>query len=192
METCRPLAGDRSDHHDRVFCDVVFSREIEMRREIKFRAWDSERKVIRKLEEVSFHEDGTISGCMDESDIQPGHITGRVFLGESTEVSNGQGGSYVDDYPLMQFTGLHDCNDIEIYEGDIVSLVEHPDQLRVIRFKAGTFWFAHPLSETIGRPMHEVWDGDSSVLDRIVIGNIYENPELLKKENLDFKEPAAA
>jgi hypothetical protein len=72
-----------------------------------------------------------------------------------------------DDFILMQFTGLHDKNGKEIYEGDIVgSSWGYPHS------KVGIVDF-----ENIIYAKHECVIPD----DLEVIGNIYEHPELLKE-----------
>lgn len=82
-----------------------------------------------------------------------------------------------------QFTGLHDKNSKEIYEGDICK----SDNTNVgrIRFHNGAFcwtngagfWWIHGTPED-GMPF------DATIMqlsDVSVIGNIYENPELLNE-----------
>lgn len=76
---------------------------------------------------------------------------------------------------LMQYTGLQDKNGKEIYEGDVVRVTDDVGNKDNIEMK----W-----SSKRGNHMIGYWAG-FSVLDRKseeaeVIGNIYENPELLK------------
>jgi len=79
---------------------------------------------------------------------------------------------------LMQFTGLKDKNDVEIYEGDIL-LYESYKWLEVeYHDDCGAFMFRYPLSDGDGTNImhaHNFRVGHAEV-----IGNIYENPELLE------------
>lgn len=70
----------------------------------------------------------------------------------------------------LQFTGLHDKNGKEIYEGDILKAVftdgvSDVDDLQVVTFKDGCF-----MDGDMG-----LWE---TYTDSEIIGNIYENPEL--------------
>ena len=68
----------------------------------------------------------------------------------------------------MQFTNLHDKNGKEIYEGDIVEWVEN----------FGGSDRIHRIQVEIPRIYRTIWDDPGLIFE--VIGNIYENPELLK------------
>ncbi len=81
----------------------------------------------------------------------------------------------VGDKPVMQFTGLFDKSGREIWEGDIVQSSHiFPSK---IEFHDGSFCF----NSDDPFPIHfSIYEND----DIEVIGNIYENPEVLelKKE----------
>jgi uncharacterized phage protein (TIGR01671 family) len=82
---------------------------------------------------------------------------------------------------IQQYTGLKDRNGKEIYEGDVVR--EHHAglcydeeffQLEVVNWD--TFGY-QPFMRVIGGIVH---DYANNLKEFVVIGNIYENPELLK------------
>ena len=77
---------------------------------------------------------------------------------------------------LMQYTGLKDKNNKEIYEGDIC-IVHDFEKLKVeVRFRKETASFeGHNPKEIF--PWVEL-----SPTYYEIIGNIYENPELLTKD----------
>lgn len=86
-----------------------------------------------------------------------------------------------DDYKIMQSTGLKDKNGVEIFEGDIVKVSNHPFQKK--EDSAGIEIDGDYL---IGWSDHSLtWLAGDLLLHQLkpyieVIGNIYENPELLE------------
>lgn len=84
---------------------------------------------------------------------------------------------------VQQFTGLTDKNGKEIYEGDVVKLWpdEHRESTVEVVFGEGCFGYqfsngspVHPFGN------HMAYDEHEEVEYAEIIGNICENPELLK------------
>ena len=132
-------------------------------RPIKFRAWvdkDFEGEVVmfyQKEKTDRMEGDRKLKCCGGQ---KPQGVLGYFLEG---------------NYPLMQFTGLLDKNGKEIYQGDIMEIPfdEKGKVFEVVWAKDG--WWANGYS-------HFDWDLKDTVEweKGKVIGNIYENPELLK------------
>src|SRR5690625_1949069 len=84
-------------------------------REIKFRAWNNDKKYMEY--DVDINSDGQVI------EYNYGYYAG----------------SY--DYPIMQYTGLKDKNGREIYEGDIVKYphIVGFDDIWKVEFNNGSF-----------------------------------------------------
>ena len=81
--------------------------------------------------------------------------------------------SQEDPAELMQYIGLKDKNGKEIYEGDIVRFWFVGDEfIRLVEWSVPQAGFVAGFSVDLGKV-----DGTSAVE---VIGNIYENPELIR------------
>jgi len=151
-------------------------------REIKFRAWDSVLRRMRNPEEFAIKPNGNQSGWFIERDITPN--TWRI-CGE------------FNDSPtiiLMQYTGLKDKSGKEIYEGDIVKYGDdEPRKIEQVRWGSfadccvgGETWILGPDAYQKGAIWQPAiwyhWDDDPAENTIEIIGNIYENLELLRGE----------
>ena len=84
---------------------------------------------------------------------------------------------------ILQFTGLKDCNGDEIYEGDILSTDLSRPYL-IVEFRNGAFMYQCHDS---GQNYYDFMEPANERLKDItkyheVIGNFYENPELLERK----------
>lgn len=120
-------------------------------REIEFRAWLKKEKKMVDLEMISFNNDGVIIVGKGTSKL-------RVFLFNQIE--------------LMQYTGIMDTNGVKVFEGDIVYV--NGDDIGVIEYKSGCFYVR---SNGYEGTFYDNYFG----CDVEVIGNIYENKELLNE-----------
>ena len=82
---------------------------------------------------------------------------------------------------IMQSTGLFDENGVEIFEGDIVQFEDYYEVSDSLYINKGIIEWCQGGFHVTNRDsvlMEDLFDGDS--LDVTIIGNIYENPELLE------------
>nr|WP_314655394.1 YopX family protein [uncultured Fusobacterium sp.] len=125
-------------------------------REIKFRAWHKEEKIIGEVlgidilhKEIFFSNEDV--DCYEHTDFK--------------------------DIELMQYTGLKDKNNKEVYEGDIVKLRANHG-IGVIKYYDE--WGAFVVEYIKPRPL-TVLGMNYYKEDIEILGNIYKNPELIKE-----------
>lgn len=136
-----------------------------MSREIKFRAW------LGASKEMISHDE--------------------ILYGEAIQNHNEKSAG-IYDITLMQFTGLHDKNGKEIYDGDIISMHQF---IQVLGEKMGVCESEQELKGSISIEEMGIFFNCTNNDDNLtayllffnlheesleVIGNIYENHELLK------------
>jgi uncharacterized phage protein (TIGR01671 family) len=140
-------------------------------REIKFRAWLASENKMCKVAIINFDKGAFIIGAEPGADT----ITKEHYV---KSPNNGRF-CFWNEIKLMQFSGLHDKNGKEIYEGDVLQLENtHAKTFRRIeKFERGCFGHRditgkfYPLAIPNGNKKDEKqWE---------VIGNIHENPELI-------------
>lgn len=96
-----------------------------------------------------------------------------------------KGRSYVKPETVGQVTGLHDKNGKEIYEGDVfTSTGKTKDGFNhVVVFSNSAFRSYCPDFDYNGSEYPILNQRMTDLRGDVVIGNIYENPELLNTEN---------
>lgn len=130
-------------------------------REIRFRAWNTNNGMRYMDNDFFIGADGTV---YDRAS--------RTYDTPNLEIES------VDKMILMQFTGLRDSKGVEIYEGDIVRQYEGEDYsldyfVKWYQERCGFWLFTMPM-------MSAHLDLSAFRSKLTVIGNIHENPELLK------------
>lgn len=126
----------------------------------RYRAWDKEFKEIVQVDALVF----------DEQIIKATYKNGNVVKED------------LKNYVLMQSTGVLDKNWREVFEGDVIAInvedVETPINARVFQNRKIGILMFHVFEDDEDNPMVELIEDNSVAF--AIIGNIYENPELLE------------
>lgn len=129
-----------------------------MKREIKFRAWDDLHNKMYPVSDIEWDADGRMWVTADDGK---------------------NGIELIDDEAhLMQYTGIHDKNGRKIYEGDIVrtgkdNVGDLEPMIGQVIMQEGSWLIENEKKQ-------EAIDLFSEITSREVIGNIFEDKQLLE------------
>lgn len=131
---------------------------------LRFRAWHKTWEEMGRVKRIRFDDDGI--------------VTTVLFKGKELGANE-----KINELELMQSTGLFDKNGKEIFEGDIVTDGEFTRTIK----NHQTLGFYMLDEEGIERFFSdsaslEDFEEDAKIVSEIleIIGNVYENPELLE------------
>lgn len=146
-------------------------------KDIRFRAWHKDKERMYTVVELDFHGNLVL---LDYYFVNtPYGVVQEIPFWEP-----------VDEVELMMFTGLQDKHGKDIYEGDIVSYTEYEGDIVSYTEIDGYSWETNRKSRdlvteitvSIKTEFEEYYGGEDTQIsyENIeIIGNKYENPELV-------------
>jgi len=124
-------------------------------RQIKFRVWDKlKKRMLDSFGLWELHDDG--------QNLE--HGNGSIFVNRRYNLFKKK------DFLFLQFTGLKDKNGKKIYEGDVIKCLNKSMEIKFMNAQ---------FIATDGKGIYTIWTNDDGDIE--VLGNIYENPLLVKK-----------
>ncbi|HEQ2842145.1 TPA: YopX family protein [Streptococcus pyogenes] len=127
----------------------------------KFRAFNKKTKKMYSIDGFKSSERKIYRCSLANDEFRSGRLETFHFVEDN-----------LDDYILMQSTGLKDKNGIEVFDGDIMFYEQDCYQYTLVKYDKDKLAFV--LYDGCERLYHELWEPGE------VIGNIYENPKLLE------------
>jgi hypothetical protein len=143
-----------------------------MSRPIVFRAWDKACKIM--LESVTIYAENDHIGIPYEGDDNNYYTDEQVDKMQGGHLgSAGEDWLYIlNEFEVMQFTGVTDLKNIDIYEGDLIQYSNQ--EIKQVVFLEGSFGVITKYNDGYGSSFGSAHTWRQG----IVIGNIFENPEL--------------
>ncbi|ORP00146.1 hypothetical protein B7696_03835 [Streptococcus mitis] len=128
----------------------------------KFRAWHKTWEEMGRISFIRYKESGEIAHLSFRRNIYNGNIYGGLVK--------------LDEIELMQSTGLFDKNGKEVFVGDIIKCTRGcPHEVYLEKEYGGSYIGGMPAIYLKGLLSGYAWTEDEEI-----IGNVYENPELLE------------
>ena len=124
----------------------------------RYRAWHKTWEELGEVKRIRFDNEGNVTTVLFEGKI----------LGVNT---------HVDKIKLMQSTGLVDKNGKEIFEGDIL---DYHGRKALVRWHGSYASFIYRFADELQKRNSEWKPLYLAYMKCEIIGNIYENPELLE------------
>ena len=130
----------------------------------KFRAWHIDKQIMCEVIRIDF-EQGIITLDLETDDDE--------YYWMETDWS-------FSDVEIMQYTGCRDKNGLEIFEGDVIK--DKYDKIWLVQWYVGAFVITNKIPDSDGQ--ESTYSHFSNVSNHHfyfeVIGNMWENPELLE------------
>lgn len=126
---------------------------------LKFRAWHKTCEEMGRIAFIRYRQSGEIAHLSFRGNTYSGLVK-------------------LDEIELMQSTGLKDKNGKEVFEGDIIKCTRGClHEVYIEKEYGGTYFGGMPAVYLKGLREGYAWTEHEEI-----IGNIYENPELLEDE----------
>ena len=137
-------------------------------KEVKFKAWDKWEKEMLPVAGINF-------------------TNGFMWINELIDDETPANTRYLDEVVLRQYTGLKDEKGIDVFEKDIVNIVELGknilEYVSVVEYENSGYLVTEPNGTQV--PLDCFHNQENAVMPLFeieVIGNAFENPDLLEGE----------
>lgn len=149
-------------------------------KDLKFRAWCDKDKIMYPESNVGLmiHFNGELNSIDSNGDIVGTYNTKQLTIMQYTGINDNS------DCLVNDLDNDIELEDKEIYEEDIVRFsYEDEEHTGIVKFGVGSFIITSNTLPDGYIPISEITNTDReySWIDGIVVGNTYENPELISE-----------